>query len=331
MIASHMRYLHSQANERRSKPPKVIAVIVNFNRTSDTIECINSLQNTQYPNLEVIVVDNGSTIDCTHSLKSIGIHVIRIKRNLGFAAANNIGIRYALAKGADYIFIVNNDAVVHPNSLNELVKIMQSDPKIGICGPIIYFYHDPNRIWHAGGIFDVRLGVSFTRGFLELDRGQYRKIAELNVSGCAMLIRREVFDDVGLFDENFFLAREEDDMNIRVKNHGYKTVIVPSSKVYHKVSKTKGKHPLFAYFDMLGYLTLCKKHGGLLSILKIVFIRTLYFLRAPHTNIGYLPVLNSKLLFAYVAAILSFVTGRRYINKHVKKWMCQYNMIPTYY
>ena len=145
--------------------PKVFIIVLNWNNWSDTIGCLESLNKANYPNFEIVVVDNGSKEKMKIPVLQPGryspkIKVFYNKKNLGFSGGNNIGINYALNQGADYALLLNNDTIVDNNFLNELIEAAEKDEKIGILGPKIYYHKDPQMIWSAGGKI-VSLG---TRG-----------------------------------------------------------------------------------------------------------------------------------------------------------------------
>jgi GT2 family glycosyltransferase len=132
--------------------PKVGIVIINWNGLSDTIECLRSLENIRYHNYNVIVVDNNSYGNDAATLKNefSNIKLIELKKNLGFANANNVGILIALSEKADYILLLNNDTIVDADFLLEMIKIAETDARIGILCPKMYYYDDRNRFWFAG-------------------------------------------------------------------------------------------------------------------------------------------------------------------------------------
>ncbi len=190
---------------------KVFIIILNWNGAKDTIDCLKSLENLDYPDFEILVVDNGSTDDSVLKIKSQisnlknKVVLIENKENLGFPAGNNIGIEYALECGADYALLLNNDTVADKNFLKEMVGVAENNEKIGILGPKIYFYDDPKRIWFAGGSFDWFRGSAHI-GFGEIDFQKYQSEKEVGfITGCAMLVKKEVFGKIGLLDERFFL------------------------------------------------------------------------------------------------------------------------------
>jgi GT2 family glycosyltransferase len=221
--------------------PKVSIVILNWNGLEDTIECLESLQKITYPNYDVIAVDNGSEGNDAEILREkFGkyIRLIRNDKNYGFAEGNNIGVRYALENvSPDYILLLNNDTVVKPGFLTELVKVARSDPKIGIVGGKIYLY-GTNMLDSAGSLFN-NVAICTSRGNLEEDRGQYDAQEEVPmITACCCLIRKAVLEQTYLFDPDFFLYYEEFDLNIRVRELGYNVVYVPDSMIYHKYSQS---------------------------------------------------------------------------------------------
>lgn len=230
---------------------KVFIIVLNFNGKKDTLECLQSLKKS-----EVIVVDNGSTDGSVRAIrdKFPEIKILENKKNLGFAKGNNVGIRYALNQGADYIILLNNDTIVEINTLVRLIEVASSNNRIGILGPKIYFakgfeFHQGRYkknelgkvIWYAGGLIDWRNVLGVHRGVDEVDEGQYDKQEEVEfVSGCCMFIKREVFKKIGLLDERFFLYFEDLDFCLRAKKVGFRIVYVPEAVIWHKNAATVG-------------------------------------------------------------------------------------------
>ncbi len=178
--------------------------------------------------------------------------LIKSDKNYGFAEGNNIGIRYALKNlNADYILLLNNDTVVDTDFLNGLVNIAEGSEDIGIVGPKIYYYDNPNNIWCIGGKIDWKFARGLHVGTNKVDAGQYNEIREFDyISGSAFLIKREVLEKTGLMDEKFFLYFEETDLALRASKEGYKSVYVPEAKIWHKVSKSGGgiSKPIGLYY-----------------------------------------------------------------------------------
>jgi hypothetical protein len=219
--------------------PKVSIIILNWNGLKDTIECLESLKKNTYPNYEIIVVDNGSENDEGDVLgKRYGnyITVIKNKDNLGFAGGNNIGIKYAINAGGEFILVLNNDVIVEKDFLRFLVEDLIKDKTAGIVGPVNYDYYNPQKIISMGRI------MSFWRASAIHIFRPAKNERELDaIWGCCMLIRKEVFEKIGYFYEPYFLTFEEIDFCVKAKKQGFKIICNPMSKIWHKVSSAMGK------------------------------------------------------------------------------------------
>ena len=229
---------------------KVFAVILHYKGKEFTRQCLLSLNKvkTKDFSLKTVAVDNNSPEPIDDLKEKFFNEVfIKNKKNLGFAEGNNVGIRYALKQGADYVILLNNDTQVSPEIIIQLIKAGEDDGQVGILGPKIYFspgfefhkerYEKSDRgkvIWYAGGIIDWRNVLASHRGVDEVDKGQYDKKIETDfISGCAMFVKREVFDKIGLLDKKYFLYLEDNDFCQRAKREGFKLVYVPKAKVWH--------------------------------------------------------------------------------------------------
>jgi hypothetical protein len=208
------------------------------------LESLESIMKMTYPNFKVVVVDNGSTDGSPDAVRAQYPSVIVLEngKNLGFGEGNNVGIRYSLKQGAEWIFLLNNDITVDPEMLTELMKAAMSDDMIGILSPKIYYYSEPNKIWYAGGKINYFTGIISHRGLREMDSGQYDQVEETDyITGCAFLIKRKVVESVGMFDPIYFPIYSEDaDWSVRVQRAGYRLVYVPQAKLWHKVSAFSG-------------------------------------------------------------------------------------------
>jgi GT2 family glycosyltransferase len=221
--------------------PHISIILLNWNGLEDTIECLESLQNITYPNYQVILVDNASKGDDVKILRgkfSSYIHIIENDRNYGFAAGNNIGIRYALEQNADYVFLLNNDTVVDPGFLDELIGVAEPDKRVGIVCPVVYWYHRPDQIWFSG-----ERKVNLFKGTVTPDRrmDESQPVVQTQfATGAAMLIRRETIKRVGLLPECYFFGLEDIDYSIHVLREGLAIAVVAKAKVWHKGSGSAG-------------------------------------------------------------------------------------------
>lgn len=257
--------------------PKVVVVVLNWNGKEDTFECLNSLKHLDYPNYEVVVVDNASTDGSQKFIRENfpEVTLIENEKNLGFGGGFNVGIRKAEKYDADYVLCLNNDVVVDKNFLTELVKVGELCDKIGGLCPMEYYYNEPRRINCAGG--RVGLFKDKVYGHGELDKGQFNKVKETwLLCGPAMMLKLKALLDVGLFDTSFFYGPEDKDMTLRLIKKGYKIMFVSHAKLWHKRrGATGGKiTPLNIYFHVRNSLLFVKKHAS--NKLEF-FLSTLYF------------------------------------------------------
>jgi len=229
---------------------KVFAVILHYKSRDLTYQCVLSLQGINKEDfcLKIVLVDNCSSQPVDKFKEEFkDLVVLKNSQNLGFAEGNNVGIRYALKNGARWVLILNNDTTVAPDLLVQLIKKSSLINQSGILGPKIYFapgfeYHKNNYkpaqrgkvFWYAGGIIDWRNVYCSHRGLDEVDEGQYDRVETTDfVSGCAMLVKKEVFEKIGLFDPRYFLYLEDVDFCQRAKKAGFKIIYVPDGKVWH--------------------------------------------------------------------------------------------------
>lgn len=245
---------------------QVSIVILNWNGKEDTLECLESLKKLQIKNFncQIVTVDNGSTdgsqqliqrsITRITSTTSITGKLIKNKENLGFAGGNNIGIRFALKKGADFVLILNNDTVVDRDLIVRLLEIAGKHQDAGIFSPKIYFapgfeFHKERYspgvrgkvLWYAGGKMNWDNVLGSNRGVDEVDRGQYEKVEETDfATGACMFIRRDVLEKVGLFDERYFMYLEDMDLCQRTRGAGWTVMYAPKGYLWHKVAQSSG-------------------------------------------------------------------------------------------
>jgi len=221
------------------KVPLVWIIIVNWNNVSDLQECIESLNLIRYPNFKILVIDNGSSDESTSYLtKQENITTILLKSNEGFVGGNNIGINYALQNSADFILLLNNDTLVDPFFLDNLIYEIEKNESCGIAGPLICYQCDRNKIWSAGGKIDLSRGETSMIGIGR----SVEEFSKLNsypvdfITGCALLVKRSVIEKIGLLDSKFFAYYEETEFCYRAKKAGWEIIVVPSSRIWHKIS-----------------------------------------------------------------------------------------------
>jgi hypothetical protein len=217
----------------------VTIIVLNWNGLMDTLDCLASLAVLEYPNFEIVVVDNGSTDGSVGVIRGRfpRVQVIENSENLGYTGGNNTGLRYAWTNGADYTLLLNNDTQVAPDFLCRMIAATEVEPIIGVAGPTIYYHARPELIWSAGGAIDWRRGKTWMLGLNTGDVGQLgsepRQVDF--VTGCALLVKRSVVDRVGLLDERFFAYYEEAEWCVRARRAGFRVIHVPQAKVWHKI------------------------------------------------------------------------------------------------
>lgn len=221
--------------------PRTAVVVLNWNGLAKTRECLASLRTLDYPGLEVILVDNASTDGSVEMVRREFPEVVLVVNdtNRGVAGGRNVGMRLAMERGARWMLLLDNDTVVDPGLVRELVALGDADPRVGILGAKIYFEGEGNVLWGIGGGMDLRRCHFDIRGFGEEDRGQYDVACEVPyVMGCAQMVRRRVIDAVGYMDEGFVTYFAEDtDLCLRAKAAGLKSIVAPRAIVWHKVAR----------------------------------------------------------------------------------------------
>ncbi|MFQ5456683.1 MAG: glycosyltransferase family 2 protein [Nitrospirota bacterium] len=283
--------------------PHVTIIILNWNGKDNTIECIESVEKIDYPRYDILLIDNGSDDDSVHTFRSLykehtRIKLIENRKNLGFAEGSNIGIREAIKNKSDYILLLNNDTVVKEDFLGKIVDVGKTNKKYGIIGPKIYFYGKDNIIYSAGGGVIKRLGQPLHIGLFKEDKGQYNREGKTGfITGCALLIKREVVEKIGLIDENYFLYFEDLDWNLNAQRKGYLSVFVPDSIIWHKASSSSGyKSPNYYYYMTRNRILFVRKNYSLFSLL---FLFLPYFI-----------------IYRYLWTIIKLVFNKRW--EHIK-------------
>lgn len=232
--------------------PRVLIVVLCYNGCELTLACLRSLQGMTYPVFQVLVVDNASADNTVAAVGAAfpATNIVETGANLGYAAGNNVGLRYALEHGYDYALLLNNDTEVDPGLLDALVRAAEADPRIGAVGPKILYHDRPDVIWSAGGTIDWRRGCSSMRGMDEPDRGQYDQTVAVDfVTGCALLVRCRTIEVAGLLDERFGMYFEETEWCVRMGSAGWQVVYEPGGRLCHKIQPARQDwSPLVTYY-----------------------------------------------------------------------------------
>jgi GT2 family glycosyltransferase len=244
--------------------------VLNWNGWQDTLDCLDALARTEYPDLSVIVVDNGSTNDSVARIHEgfPQIPLIQTGRNLGFAGGVNAGIRRALAQSVDFVWLLNNDATPRPDALAALVAKATSDPRFGAVGSVLLYSDNPAKVqaW-GGGRVNCWTGYSFhATGPREDSWFDY-------ITAASVLLSRRALEDIGLLDEGFFLYWEDSDLSFRLRKRGWKLGVSVNSTVLHKENaSTSGDRSRVDRFSTASGIRFLRKHSPAVWLAVPVFV-----------------------------------------------------------
>jgi GT2 family glycosyltransferase len=239
----------------------VAAVVLNYRTPDDTFLAARSIETSRYP-ADLIVVDNGSGDERVLRALLPGARVIATSRNVGFSAGCNVGIKRALDDGAEAVLLLNSDAILQPGALALLIDGLRDTPSAGIAAPVLCAVNDPSIVASAGISYHVstgrmrHLGVGQRRSTL----GTQPIVHVDAASGCALLVRRDVFDRCGLLDEPYFFSFEDVEFCLRARAGGFRTVVVASATVLHKGGTSIGAtSPRRVYYGVRNHLRLAQQ------------------------------------------------------------------------
>ena len=291
-----------------NQPPRTVVIIVNYNNLEDTKLCLDSIKKSDSQVLTV-VVDNASEepgIDDIYYTEP-DVSLIKNTRNLGFAQGNNAGIKWAMENTAcKYFLILNNDTTIQPDTIQILESHFQKHSDVGCATPQILYANDPKIVWYGGG--DIRWELGTGRVWTGSETGKKENSPrEVGfASGCAMMVKREVFSNIGGFDPRFFMYEEDVELSIRISNAGYKIIYIPDAIVYHRGqgSRRKKHEPFlelksphnpnlcfYMYHLTCNRLLNAYKHARGVNLIKFLFYFPLYnlyqiFLYLKHRKFG---------------------------------------------
>lgn len=311
------RLYRTHVQNRRESATRVAAVVLNYRTPDDTFLAVKSLLSSQTPCHDVIVVNNDNIENARDILQNVSpaISYLHTGRNLGFSGGMNVGIREALARGADAVLLANSDVIVPPNCLTRLQQALETHPEAGIAGPVVLARSEPGRVASLGMSYQPRSGRMRHRaygarfessgfgGFVGFGRfGRFGGFATApppggavdGVSGCLMLVKREVFEAIGLLDEDYFFSFEDLDFCLKARRAGFATVLAGSATVYHEGSRSMGPDtPRRLYFAVRNHLLLARRSdpaaGRFSSLSRAASIVMLNLAHAVRATGGSLP------------------------------------------
>ena len=240
---------------------KLVAVVLNWNGGDDTLAALESLDG-----VEVICVDNGSEDGSPDAIAARfpGVELIRTGVNLGFSGGNNVGIRRALARGADWVLLLNNDAVADPGLAAALAAAAVERPDAGVLACKVFFAEPPDVLMYAGGRVNLRLGYWGRQdGFGQRDDGRFDALRDVDrATGAAMAVSRAAIERAGLLDESLFAYAEDTEWCLRIREAGFGVVFVPDAKVWHVGSASTGgmRSPTSIYYDTRNMIAVAERH-----------------------------------------------------------------------
>ena len=245
---------------------KAFAVVVNWNGGEQNLECLESLVRQGLPPSAIVFVDNGSTDGSVEAVERrfAGLVLLRNRENLGFGEGANQGARESLARGAELVFFVNNDVRLPDGTLARLEEVLARSPELGIVGPRVLYMDEPEVVWCAGGMLTWKQNLSTLLGHKEKDGPRWRESRDVDyVAGCALLARRSVLEEVGLFDARYFAYMEDVDLCLRAKRAGFGVRIVGDAAAYHATSSATGGgyNPRRKYMMGVNSIWFLKQHA----------------------------------------------------------------------
>jgi len=201
-------------------------------------DCLLSLRDSAYRDFITIVVDNGSRDNSVAATRENfpEVELIANPQNLGFTGGNNVGMRRALELNARALLLLNNDTILHKDCLGAMMRVLEGEPTIGAVTPKILFHSHPDHIWSAGGDYSLWRGIARHRGLrARQDDPRYTEPRDVSfVTGCALCVKREVVEQIGLLDDDLFIYNEDGDYSLRITNAGYRIRYVPDSIIWHR-------------------------------------------------------------------------------------------------
>lgn len=317
-----------------NEEPRVALILVNFNCADDTLTCLRSIEALDYKNYELIVVDNNSSenaFDILHErIDALGGTFIRSPENAGFAAANNVGIHYALAASADYIWLLNPDTVVARDALSVLVERAEiANTPVLLGSKILYGDLEPEaalaaaaagarrdgteKIWSAGGAIDTEKRAVDMLGCGKADDGSFEAEKECEyLPGCSLFFSKEIASQKGMMRENFFMYFEETDWCLQLRKQGVRCLYVPGSVVWHRFVDAKLQGPRTVYYYNRNELYFWYEQLAFWPRIKFCLDVLLKKLPQARRALREAPSAELRSIFsAHVAANMDFLLGRR--------------------
>lgn len=304
-----MRVNAMSNNDRNDEcDPVVITIVLNYNNIFDTIETLESVNQMSYNKNSLLLVENSSKKEVIETIRSQypTLEIIENDKNMGYAGGNNVGIRRAIERGADYIFLLNNDVILERDILERLIAAMESMPNCAACQPLVTYFANPDILWSAG----TEMYFGYPRLFEKGKNVQqiYAQEPPFGLVGCAILFRTDTLKKIGLFDESLFLLQEETDWCMRAMKMGFRLMVINSAVAYHKVSLTLGSFSRkYLYYVGRNWLLVGKKNCSRLSYGYILF--TELMIRIPYYLFQLAKRRQLKMIRFYILGLMDGLRG----------------------
>jgi GT2 family glycosyltransferase len=263
---------------------EVSCIVLNWNGWAHTVECLSALRECTYQRMTLIVVDNGSTDNSVAQIRAAFPEVLVLEsgKNLGFAGGNNVGIRHALAHGADYVWLLNNDTRPDPNALSALIGKAITDRRIGAVASVCYYADAPSTVQAWAG---ARVNLWTGSARLSMKPRPDEWFDSLN--GTSFLISRAAIESVGLLDENFFLYWEDTEFCLRLRRSGWRIAAAPDSRVLHKVGASTGRSRLILdHYEVSSGLRLLNLYSPAPRLAMLCFLARKFARRLAFAELG---------------------------------------------
>ncbi len=259
----------------------VSVVFPTMNRRDDLIKCIKSIKSSTHKKTEIVVADNGSKDDTLHVIKKMFPDVVLIANDLNLGSPVAINNCIKASKG-EFILRLDDDEIIEKDTIEKMLKVLKSSPKIGIASCLYFYTETPNILRTAGFTLDMFTGKTTPIGEGENYKGRFEgKLIEAQaVGGGSHLVRKSLFDEIGFYPESYFLHYEDVDWCLKVRQAGYKIIVVGSARLYHKRlgGASLSETPFRAYLANRGKVLFMKRNAGWRNV---VFVPYLFFFIVP--------------------------------------------------
>jgi GT2 family glycosyltransferase len=295
-----------------AREPLVVVVILSWREPDVTVACVRAVRELDYANIRIMVVDNGSDAAAIEVLSKLdGIVLLRNATNLGFTGGVNVGLRHAIELGAEYVWLLNNDAVSSPDTLRKLVTMAEADPRIGLVSPVIHDPDEPEKSLFCLGLFDRRaLGTTQTDDPDQARRWLAEQPDNTVIFGTALLVSRRLFGSIGGLDDNFFAYLEDVDYCLRCHAAGFRVAVCFDAVIYHGVKEPvrdpDSCPPYVHYYISRNHALLWRKLSG---SVRLFATASVWFLRQRLLQIERMPN-NRAAVEALLAGLWDGLLGR---------------------